>query len=36
MQLIDYKHVTQHAIGSKRRNDPISIILIINILNTQE
>ena len=36
MQLIDYQYITQHAIGSKRRNDPISIILIINTLNTQE
>lgn len=36
VQLIDYQYVTQRAIGSKRRNDPISIILIINTLNTQE
>ena len=35
VQLIDYQYVTQRAIGSKRRNDPISIILIITTLNTQ-
>ena len=35
-ELIGYQYITQHAIGSKRRNDPISIILIINTLNTQE
>lgn len=35
-QLTDYQYITKQIIESKRRNNPTSIILIINILNIQE